>query len=267
LLSIITEGADLLERQQVEQSAARSDPVALAPPKSPSLGRKKSAILIRVKWSFWEKGRLESILKRFSRKNKNLERQVQLVCHATSVGVKITHLDRLTTNEHSIELGFDAPAQLQLNVTDMATPTTSLQLHDPSVFRSLMKSPKFDGRFAVLSQPSGRLLVEFRSYAADKTEPVPLGDRPRERVEKLAHLLQERKDPMFHIMACQGWMLDAQENQVAFLFSIPESMEGTPISLLQLYNRKKRLPSLGERLRLAKSLASSICQLHLVKWV
>jgi hypothetical protein len=267
LLSIISEGADLLDYQQIEQSTTQFDQLDLAPPQSPSPAKKKSAILLRVKWSLWDKGRLESIVKRFSQKNKKLERQAQLLCHATSVGVQISHLDRMTTNEHSIELGFDAPAQLQLTVTYMETPAASLQLHDPSIYRSLMKSPTIDGRFAILSQPSGRSLVEFRSYAADKTEPVPLGDRPRKRVEKLAHLLQQRKDSMFHIMSCQGWVLDAQENQVAFLFRIPDNMEGTPISLLQLYSRKKRLPSLGERLRLASSLATSICQLHLVNWV
>jgi hypothetical protein len=72
---------------------------------------------------------------------------------------------------------------------------------------------------------------------------------------------------VFNTLSCKGWVLDALENQVAFLFSIPPDMEEKPFSLLRIIRMKDFRPSLGERLRLAKSLASSICELQLVKWV
>jgi hypothetical protein len=275
LLNIIYEGAELLNRQEVEQSPSDSDQAIhshkkspssnLTPKQTPPILRRKSRTL-RLRWSLWDKRRLESIIKNFAKENEKVNAQIQLMCHATSVGVKLTHLDRLKTNEHSRKLGFDLPAQLHLSVTGMQTSSISLELKDETLFRSLTACSKDESGFAVIDseQPS---LVEFRSYARDKTEPVPLEDRTKGRVELLVHLLRQQKDAVFHTLSCKGWILDAQDNQVAFLFDIPDGMERKPFSLLRVYGLKEFRPSLGERLRLAKSLASSISELHLVKWV
>ncbi|PVH93642.1 hypothetical protein DM02DRAFT_676715 [Periconia macrospinosa] len=277
LLNIINEGSELLNRQQIEQPMAQSEQVAdghekinsenLAPTRISPLIKKKSRSLLRLRWSLWDKRRLESIVKDFAKENEKVNAQVQLMCHATSIGVNLTHLDRLKTNEHSRKLGFDLPAQLQLNITGMQTSPTSLQLKDERLFRDLTACSKIESKFAILDYLERPLLVEFRSYAPEKTEPVPLEDRTKDRVEMLAHLLLQRKDSVFHTLSCEGWVLDAQENQVAFLFAIPDGMKGMPFSLLRLYELQALRPSLGERLRLAKSLACSICELQLVKWV
>lgn len=278
LLNIINEGSELLNCQQVEDPTSCSDQAAGGHDEklskqltsthlqAPPLSRRKSRTL-RLRWSLWDKGRLESIIKNFSKENEKVNAQVQLMCHATSVGVKLTHLDRLKTNEYSKKLGFDLQAQLQLSVTGMETASESLQLKDESLFRNLASCSKLESKFAVLEHLSNPSLVEFRSYAPDKSEPVPLEGRTQDRVEKLAHLLRQRKDPVFHTLSCKGWVLDAQDNQVAFLFTIPDGAEGLPVSLLKLYGLQALRPSLGERLRLARSLAGSICELQLVKWV
>jgi hypothetical protein len=208
---------------------------------------------------------LESIIKNFSRENKKLVEQVQLMCHATSVGVTITNLDRLKTDKHSPQLGFDVPAQLQLSVTGMETSAVSLQIKDQSLFGSLVECSRVGKTLTVLEYLEKPSLIEFRSYASDKSEPVPLEGRTRERVERLAYLFRQRNDPVFRTLSCQGWMLDAQQNQVTFVFTIPDGMEGVPTSLLELYGIQSARPSLGDRLRLARNLARSLCELQLVK--
>jgi hypothetical protein len=276
LFNIINESSDLLQGQQIETNPTDYEQAvggheekfldSLAPMPNPPIVRKKSRTL-RLRWSLWDKRRLESIIKNFSIENKKLVEQVQLMCHATSVGVKITNLDRLKTDEHSKKLGFDVPAQLQLSVTGMETSVVSLQIKDQRLFRSLTECRSVGNTFIVLEHLGKPSLVEFRSYAPDKSESVPLEGRTRERVERLAYLLRQRKDLVFHTLSCQGWMLDAQENQVAFVFTIPDGTEGVPTSLLELYGAHSARPSLGDRLRLARNLTRSICELQLVKWV
>lgn len=277
LLSIIQEGSELLVRQEIEASTLCSDqqaeafeearPEFLAPTKTSALAKKTSRSLLRLRWSLWDKKRLEAIVKNFAKENEKVNAQVQLMCHATSIGVDLTHLHRLERNEHSRKLGFDLPARLQLTVTGMEKPKSSLQLTDKRLFQNITKCPKTESNFAVLEFSGILRLVEFRSYAPDIAESVPLEDWMKNRVEMLAHLLLQRKDPHFHTLPCEGWVLDARKNQVAFLFAIPTGMEGLPCSLLRLYEEKSTRPSLGERFRLARSLASSICELQLVKWV
>lgn len=276
LLNIINEGAELLQRQQVDEDTANSGQATasheeisatqLTPTGSHPLIRKKSRTL-RLRWSLWDKRRLESIIRNFAKENEKVNAQVELLCHATSVGVKLKHLERLKTNEHSKKLGFDLPAQLHLNTTGIQTSTSSLQLKEGSIFRSLAACSKDESGFAMIEHSERPLLVEFRCYAPDRTEPVILDDQKKARVELLAHLLCQRKDAVFRTLSCKGWVLEPHDNQVAFLFSVPDGVECKPYSLLRMLGMKDCRPSLGGRLRLAKSLANSICELQLVKWV
>jgi hypothetical protein len=201
------------------------------------------------------------------KENEKVNAQVELLCHATSVGVPLRHLDRLKTNEHSRKLGFDLPAQLHLNAAEIQKPIGSLQIKDEELFRTLTACSKDVSGLAVIENSKNTLLVEFRNYAPDKADSVPLGGRTKERIELLAHLLGQRKEAAFHTLSCQGWMADAHDNQIAFLFSIPDGAEPNPVSLLNLFGAKSARPFLGDRLRLARSLTTSICEFQLVKWV
>lgn len=275
LLNIIHEGSELLQRQveedtsnsgqatnrQEEISTARLTPVETLP-----LIRKKSRTL-RLRWSLWDKRRLESIIKCFAEENGKVKSLVELLCHATIVGVKPKHLERLKTDEHSKKLGFHLPAQLHLSITGIQLSTSSLQLKVESLSNSLESCSKNESGLAMIEYLESHILVEFRSYAPEKTEPVILDGQKRARVELLAHLLCQQKDVVFRTLSCKGWVLQPHDNQVAFLFSIPEGVERNPYSLLRMLGTKDFRPSLGERLRLAKSLANSICELQLVKWV
>lgn len=275
LLNKISESAELLKSQEIIEGIHAPDQVVNRNERMPlsamsasnTIATRKPSRTSRIRWSLWEKGRLETIIKNFSVENDKLHKQVQMMCHATSIGVKLTHLDRLKTNEHSKRLGFDMPAQLQLKVTGMETSAVSLQLRGDELYRSLATCVRIESKFAVLNHLGEKRLVEFRNYAADKHEYVPLEGRTHERVERLAYLLRQRKDPLLQALSCNGWTLDTQRNQVAFLFVIPEDTEGMPSSLLSVYEKQDLRPSLGERFTLAKGLASSVGELHLVKWV
>jgi hypothetical protein len=274
LLNIINESLELLQGQQIKertfgprQATAAHDIFKHSNPAlTPQLVRRASRTL-RLRWSLWDKRRLESVIKKFAKENERVHSQVELLCHATSVGIRLTHLDRLKTNEHSRKLGFDLPAQLHLNATELQTPTSSLQIKDEKLFRTLTTCSKDTSGLAVIEHLGDTLIVEFRNYAPDKAESVPFERHTKDRVELLAHLLCQKKDTVFHTLSCLGWMTDAHQNQVAFLFSVPEGAEANPFSLSRMFGMKDPRPSLGDRLRLARSLAGSICELQLVKWV
>ncbi|KAF2848105.1 hypothetical protein T440DRAFT_429324 [Plenodomus tracheiphilus IPT5] len=270
LLNIISESGELLKSQHITEGIHVVDQEIsqheMKVSTSLTLTRRASRTL-RIRWSLWGKARLESIIKNFSKENDRLHKQVQMMCYATSIGVNLTHLDRLKTNEHSKRLGFDMTARLQLKVTGMETSAVSLQLRNDELYRNLATCARIESKFAVLSHLGINHLVEFRNYAPDKHEHVPLEGRTHERVERLAYLLRQRKDPLLHALPCDGWTIDAERNQVAFLFAVPKDTEGMPSSLLSVYENQAFRPSLGERFNLAKGLANSVSELHLVKWV
>ncbi|KAF1966643.1 hypothetical protein BU23DRAFT_603414 [Bimuria novae-zelandiae CBS 107.79] len=269
VFKIIEEAVELFEEQQLEATADLVSSVVrteLTPPTG-TIIKRKSSPRIRLKWALWEKKRLKSIVSSFTRSNDKVYVQVQLLCHASSVGVDLKHLDRLANDEHSKKLGYDLPAQLHLTTTGMHALNGSLEIKDETLFRNLAASNSVVDGISMVELSGSMSVVEFRNYAPDRTEPVPIPERTRGRVELLAHLLRQQKDAAFRTLSCKGWSLDTRLNRVAFLFEIPDDMEGTPYSLLRLYESKKVRPALGERLRLAKHLANSISGLQLVEWV
>lgn len=268
-LKIIEEAVELFEEQQIGSSTDLSLNVARIELSAPAgvLSRPKSSPRIRLKWALWEKKKLQSIIRKFTKSNDKVYVQVQLLCHASNVGVDLKHLDRLAHDENSKKLGYDVPAQLHLTTTGLQAVRDSLEVKDERVFRSLAVLSSTTGGLSVIDRSGRASLVEFRKYAPDLTDPVPLQERTRNRVELLAHLLRQQKDVTFRTLSCQGWIVDSRFNRVAFLFEFPDGVEGLPYNLLQLYDLKSVRPTLGERLRLATHLASSISGLQLVEWV
>lgn len=269
VLKIIEEAVELLDEQRFGSSAG--SPMnevrdELSPPTGP-IPRIRSSSRLRLKWALWEKRKLQSIVSNFTKSNDKVYIQVQLLCHASSVGVDLRHLDRLANDENSKKLGYDLPAQLHLTTTGQHTIQGSLEINNEVLFRRLAAVSSATSGLSLVELSTSASLVEFRNYAPDRTEAVPLQDRTRNRVEQLARLLHQQKDAVFRTLTCKGWSLDSRLNRVAFLFDIPPNMEGIPCSLLQLYDLKAIRPSLGERLDLAKHLANSISGLQLVDWV
>ena len=268
-LKIIQEAVELFEEQQIGDSSDLTLNVARIELSSPTgaTSRPKSSPRIRLKWALWEKKKLQSIVRKFTISNDKVYVQVQLLCHASNVGVDLKHLDRLANDENSKKLGYDVQAQLHLTTTGLQVIRDSLEIKDEVLFRSLAALSSATGGLSAIDDVGSASLVEFRKYAPDLTNSIPLPERTRKRVELLAHILRQQKDVAFRTLSCQGWILDSRLNRVAFLFEFPDGVEKVPYNLLQLYEVKNARPTLGERLRLAKHLASSISGLHLVEWI
>jgi len=203
----------------------------------------------------------------FTDLNKRVHENVQLWCHATSLGVDVKHLKHLGDDFNSKKLGFDIDAKLQLLICDASGPQESLELHDKSL-QDCAKSPiaLVDDRFSICRWDGKMVLLEYRSYAPGMIGPVPINDRKREVMESLARLLHQPKETAFRTPACMGWYVEYLNNRVAFVFRLPENFGSVPFTLLQTLNSQIK-PPLGDRFYLAHSLAKSMSQMQLVKWV
>ncbi|KAF4333461.1 kinase catalytic domain protein [Fusarium beomiforme] len=109
--------------------------------------------------------------------------------------------------------------------------------------------------------------VEWRYY-----DEVGDSDGPplfvAQRISKLAKLLGEKNKPVeFHVPSCLGYVHDEPESRFGFVFqSLGSSRNNLPISLLELLITTKK-PSLTTRVRIARTIATSIWYLHATNWL
>lgn len=257
------------------QSPAKSSFLATISP-APSSSSLSSGDLVlkrpksfqRIKWSFVDKKRVGTIVQDFSELNGRIHESIKLWCLGTSIGVNLQHLNRLETDENSRALGFDVDARLQMATSQNQTTTKSLEISDPSLRQCVENATVFGDKFGIFYWEGKACLVEYRSYSPDSPVPIPLDDRTRDLVDKLANLLHQPKEIAFRAPSCQGWVRQTQQNRVAYMFSLPEAAEPCPTSLLDILSaNNSHPPSLSQRFCLAVKLSRCISQLHLVKWV
>jgi hypothetical protein len=87
------------------------------------------------------------------------------------------------------------------------------------------------------------------------------------RVSQIVALLQIPKKPkLFHCPHCVGYFKEGT-NMFGFLYEKPNDTLLAPTSLLELFSRQDVRPSLGQRIRLAYKLATTIFYLHAVGWM
>ncbi|KAL8367895.1 hypothetical protein RB599_003693 [Gaeumannomyces hyphopodioides] len=231
-------------------------PTTLAPATSPvalrhALARPRS--FVRLRWSLFDKKRVEAILCQFSDFNNRIHENIKLCCLATTIGVGLAHLRRLEDDVNSRVLGFDTDARLrQIAAADAGSrdcgpgPASFEILGDADGAAELTLRPRefvrddCDGRFGIAITPSrendntpGRerwpLLVEYRSYAPESPVPVDLDDRTKDLVDQLARLLRQPKGVVFRTPRCEGWVRQPEHNRVAFLFAIPDNVDPMPV--------------------------------------
>ncbi|KAK2745079.1 hypothetical protein CKAH01_18296 [Colletotrichum kahawae] len=222
----------------------------------------------RIKWSLVDRKRVGTIVQDFSELNSRIHESIKLWCLGTSIGVNLQHLNRLETDDNSRALGFDIDARLQLATSQNQTTAKSLEINDPSLRRCVENARLFGDKFGKFDWEGKAYVVEYRSYSPDSPVPVPLDDRTRDLVDKLANLLHQHKEIAFRTPNCQGWVRQMQQNRVAYVFSLPEAAEPCPTSLLDILSaNNSHPPSLSQRFCLAVKLSRCTSQLHLVKWV
>jgi len=131
---------------------------------------------------------------------------------------------------------------------------------------------KADGPFLNISiqdiSPLGRVLVECRDY-----EKSNVGEHAlmvsRQRMEKLAKLLNPSKSADFHTLDCLQFFDDPLRGRSGLIFRIPEGSQQSQISLRDVIRKTvgKYKPTLGQRFQIAYKIGKAIAKWHLVDWV
>jgi hypothetical protein len=144
----------------------------------------------------------------------------------------------------------------------------------PSSFMSV--SPKlltntrdFDGtQSRAIARYNGLpVYMEWKKY--DRIMAVgPMRQKIFNRIRNLAILLNAAKNPQFRTLTCQALYEDKDTEQFCFLYEWPSGIapDVTPKSLLQ-YLSGSFMPSLTDRLYLAKELAGSLLLFHTAGWL
>lgn len=251
----------------MSNASPTSSDLTLSPTSDGRVKRLKS--FQKLWWSLRDKKRVEHILRDFTELNGRIHESIKLWCLGTSIGVNMQHLKRLQDDTNSRALGFDIDAGLQIAVSQHQSPPQSLEMDDPELYGAIHKAKSVgDGTFSILDYQNSAVLIEHRSYASESPIPVEMDSRTHDLVDTLASLLHQPKEAVFRTPPCQGWIKAPQQNTVAFMFSVPDSVEPSPSSLLEiLQSTDTTSPSLGSRFWLALKLSRFVSQLHLVKWV
>ena len=93
-----------------------------------------------------------------------------------------------------------------------------------------------------------------------------------ERVDAIATLRNKNlTNSIFHILQCRGYYHDASKFEFGFVYDLPESTRNTvPKTLTEVFDltaAKPLQPSLTDRFKLAKSLASHVLDFHRAGWI
>lgn len=111
------------------------------------------------------------------------------------------------------------------------------------------------------------LLVETFSYQPEdgSVDPHPF---VIDRVKRLTAQLSLPAKIIPHVLHCSGYFQDPVRNEIGLVFTLEQqvSTNRAPLSLKELYTEWTH-PPLGDRLRIAYSLASAMTGLHRVGWV
>lgn len=241
---------------------------------STDVSRKNSTSPLHyIRWSVWDKKRVETIVRNYKDLNSELHDQIKFYCNASVLGVDLGHLQRLQNDTNSRALGFDVDANLRLAAYDNQTgqPTETFELQDPSWSAILKDTESISERFSIASTNGRTILLEKFAYDVISSYPSQtannISPRSRSRVDALAKLLRQPKEQVFRIPRCIGWKYLAEQKSIAFVFETEGKGSLMPVDLLQLLGKRDVGASLGDKFTLALGLAKCISQLHMVKWV
>lgn len=121
------------------------------------------------------------------------------------------------------------------------------------------------------SNQKSLVLLDPKDYGNNPDDPA--GYKVYERVRELALELRgfhETADPIPNTLPCRGWYEDQATAQFYFILHLPPECEMPSINtrirtLHEMY--KKSRPSVGARIKLSRSLAATILQVHRRGWM
>ncbi len=217
-----------------------------------------------LRWSLRDKKELTVTIAHFAEVNDQLLEMVRFLSLASTIGVDLRHLEHLRTDQDSLKLGLHDDASLALTVSDTERNNENFELAE-TCSMLLEEARAVEDRFAVFNWNGSYMLRENCVYLQG-TEP-DLDLQTRSRINQLTKLLHQPKERLFCIPPCQGWSYSPRKRQITYLFKVPSGLSLEPKSLLRLLKDPKAQPPLGMKFHIAHSLARSIAQLHMVKWV
>lgn len=203
-------------------------------------------------------------MERFAEVNNQLLEMVRFWSLASTVWVNMRHLEHLRTDQDAVALGLHDDASLALTISSAETVKESFELEE-GWDKMMQEARAVENRFAVFSRNGSNMLRKncvFQQGAEPHVDP-----QTRNRINLLAKLLNQPKEDLFCILPFQGWNFSPIRKQISYLFKAPSGLGLEPRSLLYLLKEPKAQPPLGLKFHLAHSLARSISQLHMVKWV
>ncbi|KAF4830414.1 hypothetical protein CGCTS75_v005919 [Colletotrichum tropicale] len=103
-------------------------------------------------------------------------------------------------------------------------------MNDPSLRGCVENARGYGGKFGTFDWEGKAYLVEYLSYSPESPVPVPLDDRTRDLVDKLANLLHQPKEIAFRTPSCHGWVHKSfrSENILFFRMIEPEGGVSPP---------------------------------------
>ncbi|KAL9052424.1 MAG: hypothetical protein Q9162_005393 [Coniocarpon cinnabarinum] len=242
-------------------SSGRSNPndISLVLRRTPS-----RSPLNMIRWSFRDKKRASTLVRRFTDLNARLLEKVQFLTLSSAIGIQLQPLRHWEKDTICADLGFNNEASLKLsNVSDLIE-SADFELQ-PTWLENCEQAPISQRQFAVFEWDGISMLQE--NCLRNRVESTSVDPQTRHRVNRLAELLEKPKESLANVLPCRGWTFLPQAKQIAYLFEIRSGLAPSPRSLLRMLSDSTLRPSLSTRMKLAHHLARNVAQLHMVKWV
>jgi len=186
-------------------------------------------------------------------------------------------LDSFSSNLNSTSILFEMGSQVdrrKREVKEIESQTSQSSGESEQPVLSLRKRRLAWFRDPNLNDADILVLLDPKDYGNNPDDPA--GYKTYDRVRELAQLLCEfpsdshAEGDNLYTLKCKGWYEDQTTEQFYFIYAIPPeclvSDASTKIrNLLELYKRSR--PAIGDRIKLARSLATTILQIHKNDWM
>ncbi|KAL9081871.1 MAG: hypothetical protein Q9159_006947 [Coniocarpon cinnabarinum] len=209
-------------------SSGRSNPndVSLVSRRTPS-----RSPLNMIRWSFRDKKRASTLVRRFTDLNTRLLEKVQFLTLSSAIGIQLQPLRHWEKDTICADLGFSNEASLKLsNVSDLIE-SADFELQ-PTWLENCEQAPISQRQFVVFEWDGISMLQE--NCLRNRVESTSVDPQTRHRVNRLAELLEKPKESLANVLPCRGWAFLPQAKQIAYLFEIRSGLAPSPRSLLRI---------------------------------
>jgi hypothetical protein len=140
---------------------------------------------------------------------------------------------------------------------------------DEASMHAYLQAPSVPSNKSLASVDPTRILIEWRSYRA--AQDAATQQKAKDQALRIvSDLSLSNKPPLLRTLDCIGLVQDWDDQKFGYVFEMPKNADRAigPISLYsclrraRLSDRPLPLPTLGDRILLARSLAYSLTELH-----